>query len=69
MGLDSSMLPALHDMIDMYKKPERQHHPSRAYVRDQKAMRASRADVKEYPNALLSEVDIVKIVELVFVLS
>ncbi|RVW52461.1 18.8 kDa class II heat shock protein [Vitis vinifera] len=56
MGLDSSMLSALHDMIDMYEEPKTQQ-PSRAYVRDHKAMNATQADVKEYPNSYVFLVD------------
>lgn len=53
MGFDSSMLSAVHDMLDMLDEaPEsRPQHPSRAYIRDTQAMRATPADIIEYPDA------------------
>ncbi|XP_027084420.1 17.1 kDa class II heat shock protein-like [Coffea arabica] len=53
MGLDSSMVAAIYDMLDVMddtseSKPQ---HPSRAYIRDTKAMKATPADIIEYPKA------------------
>ncbi|KAL6344762.1 hypothetical protein AAG906_002668 [Vitis piasezkii] len=55
-GFDPSMLMALQDMLDMYEEPVPQA-TSRTYVRDGKAMAATQADVKEYPNAYVFLVD------------
>ncbi|KAJ9702072.1 hypothetical protein PVL29_004018 [Vitis rotundifolia] len=55
-GFDSSMLMALQDMLDMYEEPVR-HATSRSYLRDGKAMAATQADLKEYPNAYVFLVD------------
>ena len=55
-GFDPSMLMALQDMLDMYEEPV-SHATSRTYVRDGKAMAATQADVKEYPNAYVFLVD------------
>lgn len=53
MDLDSTMLSALHGMIDMYEEPAKTAHPSRVYVSDHRAMNATQADVKEYPNSCI----------------
>ncbi|KAH0969804.1 hypothetical protein GBA52_028400 [Prunus armeniaca] len=51
----------LEDMLDLAEqepeKPRNNNHPSRAYVRDAKAMAATPADVVEYPNAYVFVVD------------
>ncbi|KAL3497447.1 hypothetical protein ACH5RR_040179 [Cinchona calisaya] len=52
MGFDNSMISAIHDMIDMIdESPEKPQHPSRAYIRDAKAMKATPADIIEFPNS------------------
>ncbi|CAA3001726.1 kDa class II heat shock [Olea europaea subsp. europaea] len=58
-GIDSALLSTLQDMMDFgedHEKPT-QNNPSRAYVRDTKAMAATPADVKEYPNSYVFIVD------------
>ncbi|XP_031094048.1 18.8 kDa class II heat shock protein [Ipomoea triloba] len=62
MGLESQLLSTLQDMLDFaddHEKPAGSHHnnPSRAYVLDAKAMAATPADVKEYPNSYVFIVD------------
>ncbi|MCD7450709.1 18.8 kDa class II heat shock protein [Datura stramonium] len=59
LGFDPSMIGALHDMFDFMDETAEQkpQHPSRAYIRDSKAMRATPADVIEYPNAYQFLVD------------
>ncbi|XP_022982419.1 17.1 kDa class II heat shock protein-like [Cucurbita maxima] len=59
MGLDPIFLNALHDLLDFTDEPgQSTHHgPSRAYVRDAKAMAATPADVVEYPNAYQFSID------------
>ncbi|XP_059274841.1 17.1 kDa class II heat shock protein-like [Lycium ferocissimum] len=59
LGFDPSMIGALHDMFDIIDDTTEQkpQHPSRAYIRDTKAMRATPADVMEYPNAYQFLVD------------
>lgn len=58
-GIDSRLLSTLQDMLDFaddHEKPT-QNNPTRAYVRDAKAMAATPADVKEYPNCYIFIVD------------
>ncbi|XP_060208561.1 18.8 kDa class II heat shock protein-like [Lycium barbarum] len=58
-GFDSRLLSTLQDMLDFpddHEKPT-QNNPTRAYVRDTKAMAATPADVKEYPNSYVFIVD------------
>ncbi|XP_019153909.1 PREDICTED: 18.8 kDa class II heat shock protein [Ipomoea nil] len=55
-GLEPQLLSTIQDMLDFaddHDKPAgpHQNNPSRAYVRDAKAMAATPADVKEYPNS------------------
>ncbi|CAK9171018.1 unnamed protein product [Ilex paraguariensis] len=56
-GFDASMIAAIHDMLDFatddtgFERDQRPYQPSRAYVRDNKAMRNTPADVVEYTNA------------------
>lgn len=57
LGLDESMLLAIHDMLELPEEAGKPHPPSRAYVRDNKAMRATPADIIEYPNAYQFVVD------------
>ncbi|KAL2471958.1 17.6 kDa class II heat shock protein [Abeliophyllum distichum] len=57
MGFDAPMLAALHDMLDFVDDAEKPQHPSRAYIRDTKAMKATPADIIEYPNAYQFVVD------------
>ncbi|OIS96273.1 PREDICTED: 18.8 kDa class II heat shock protein-like [Nicotiana attenuata] len=58
-GIDFRLLSTLQDMLDFaddHEKPT-QNNPTRAYVRDAKAMAATPADVKEYPNCYIFIVD------------
>ncbi|KAL2489605.1 17.6 kDa class II heat shock protein [Forsythia ovata] len=57
MGFDAPMLVALHDMLDFVDDAEKPQHPSRAYIRDTKAMKATPVDIIEYPNAYQFVVD------------
>ena len=59
MGLDPTLVDSvLHDFLDFTDESGQTHHaPSRAYVRDAKAMAATPADVKEHPNAYVFVVD------------
>ncbi|XP_057959102.1 18.8 kDa class II heat shock protein-like [Malania oleifera] len=65
MGFDAGIIFALQDMLDFEIAEEsggldqspRRHTPSRAYVRDAKAMAATPADVKEYPESYVYVVD------------
>lgn len=58
MGLDATMLAAIHDMLEFSEEtPEKPHPPSRAFFRDKKAMRATEADILEYPNSYVFVVD------------
>ncbi|PON95971.1 Small heat shock protein HSP [Trema orientale] len=59
-GLEPSLVEyTLHDLLDITEETTGQTHhaPSRAYVRDAKAMAATPADVKEHPNAYVFVVD------------
>ena len=59
MGLDTSMIAAIHDMLEFSEEStERPHPPSRAFVRDNKAMKATTADILQYPNAYVFIVDL-----------
>ncbi|XP_009609358.1 18.8 kDa class II heat shock protein-like [Nicotiana tomentosiformis] len=58
-GIDSRLLSTLQDMLDFaddHEKPT-QNNPTRTYVRDAKAMAATPADVKEYPNCYIFIID------------
>ncbi|XP_038897782.1 17.3 kDa class II heat shock protein-like [Benincasa hispida] len=59
MGFDPIFLNALHDLLDFTDEPGQcsHHAPSRAYVRDAKAMAATPADVVEYPNSYQFTID------------
>lgn len=57
MGFDNTLLSTLQDMLDFSEEAEKSHTPSRAYVRDAKAMAATPADIKEYPNSYVFVVD------------
>ncbi|XP_022729975.1 17.3 kDa class II heat shock protein-like [Durio zibethinus] len=58
MGLDSPFLQTLHYMMDLPDDTEKTPNaPSRAYVRDAKAMAATPADIKEYPKSYVFIVD------------
>ncbi|KAK6912851.1 Alpha crystallin/Hsp20 domain [Dillenia turbinata] len=57
MGLDTAILSTLHDLLDFAEDGDRPHTPSRAYVRDAKAMAKTPADVKEYPNSYQFVID------------
>ncbi|KAH9805156.1 SHSP domain-containing protein [Citrus sinensis] len=55
MGIDQSIINHLHEILDFTDEaePDRSHHaPSRAFVREKRAMAATPADIKEYPNSL-----------------
>ena len=57
-GFDPTLIDTLHEVVEFSDEPDKSHHaPSRAYVRDAKAMSATPADVKEYPNAFSFVID------------
>ncbi|GJS86245.1 17.9 kDa class II heat shock protein-like protein [Tanacetum coccineum] len=57
-GLDSPLfLHNLHHILDEHNNKSANSKPTRAYVRDARAMAATPADVKEYPNAYVFIVD------------
>ncbi|KAL7001820.1 hypothetical protein U1Q18_002968 [Sarracenia purpurea var. burkii] len=55
-GLDASMIAAIHEMLD-FEETDRPRQPSRTFVRDNKAIRATTADIMEFPNAFVFIVD------------
>ncbi|XP_015884424.3 17.6 kDa class II heat shock protein [Ziziphus jujuba] len=60
MGFNSPLFSILEDMLDFPEEPDNKssrNNPSRAYVRDAKAMAATPADVVEYPNSYVFVVD------------
>lgn len=59
MGLESPLVHALHHMMEMSDETQEKTHnaPTRSYVRDAKAMAATPADVKEYPNSYVFVID------------
>ncbi|KAL2545077.1 17.6 kDa class II heat shock protein [Forsythia ovata] len=59
LGFDTPILHAVHDMLDGAGKEsdKTMTAPTRTYVRDAKAMAATPADVKEYPNSYVFLVD------------
>ncbi|KAK4412659.1 class II heat shock protein [Sesamum alatum] len=59
LGFDTSLLSTLQDMLDLAEDHEKptQNNPSKAYIRDAKAMAATPADVKEYPSSYVFIVD------------
>ncbi|KAI3468086.1 hypothetical protein Pfo_024749 [Paulownia fortunei] len=58
-GIDTGLLSTLQDMLDFTEDHEKptQNNPSKAYIRDAKAMAATPADVKEYPSSYVFIVD------------
>ncbi|KAL5559492.1 hypothetical protein UlMin_035703 [Ulmus minor] len=57
-GLDSPIFSTLQHMMDLAEDADKASNaPSRTYVRDAKAMAATPADVKEYPNSYVFIVD------------
>ncbi|MFQ6642788.1 hypothetical protein Gotur_017339 [Gossypium turneri] len=51
-GFNSPLITILEDMLDIPEEQEKsKNNPSRAYVRDAKAMAATPADVMEYPTS------------------
>ncbi|XP_030448266.1 17.1 kDa class II heat shock protein-like [Syzygium oleosum] len=59
MGFDTTVLDTLHELLDLSDEADaKSHHaPSRAFLRDRKAMAATPADVKEYPNSYVFVLD------------
>ena len=60
MGLESPLFHTLHHMMDMSEErvgEKTQNAPTQTYVRDAKAIAATPADVKEYPNSYVFVVD------------
>ncbi|TKY58024.1 17.9 kDa class II heat shock protein [Spatholobus suberectus] len=60
MGLESPLFHTLHHMMDLSDDAagdKAYNAPTRSYVRDAKAMAATPADVKEYPNSYVFEID------------
>lgn len=59
MGFDPAVVDTLHELLDFTDETDKSSHhaPSRAYVRDAKAMTATPADVKEYPDSYVFVVD------------
>ncbi|KAK3037262.1 hypothetical protein RJ639_029674 [Escallonia herrerae] len=56
MGFDSPLFHAVHHPVDDNDKSTT-NAPTQAYVRDAKAMAATPADVKEYPNSYVFIID------------
>lgn len=52
-----SALQDLMDSTDVHEKPSQNNNPSKAYIRDTKAMAATAADVREDPNSYVFIVD------------
>ena len=58
MDLDSPFFNTLHRIMDLTEDAEKNlNAPTRTYVRDAKAMAATPADVKEYPNSYVFVID------------
>ncbi|XP_040997045.1 17.3 kDa class II heat shock protein-like [Juglans microcarpa x Juglans regia] len=59
MGLDPTIMDTLHELLDFPEESDKSSHhaPSRAYVRDAKAMSATPADVKDYPESYVFVID------------
>ncbi|XP_023535605.1 17.9 kDa class II heat shock protein-like [Cucurbita pepo subsp. pepo] len=58
MGLDSPLFSTLQQVMDFADDADKSFSaPTRTYVRDAKAMAATPADVKEYPNSYVFVVD------------
>jgi HSP20 family protein len=57
-GLDSPLFSTLQHMMDLAEDGDKSSHaPTISYVRDAKAMAATPADVKEYPDAYVFIID------------
>ncbi|KAL6534043.1 hypothetical protein OROHE_013876 [Orobanche hederae] len=59
MGLDNAMISVIHDMLEFIDPDttDKSHHPSRAFLRDTKAMKSTPADIIESPNSYILMVD------------
>ncbi|KAL8063152.1 hypothetical protein ABFX02_01G009500 [Erythranthe guttata] len=57
LGLDNTMISAIHDMLEFIDDTEKPQHPSRTFIRDNKAMKSTPADVIELPNSYNFVVD------------
>lgn len=59
MDFDLAVVDALHELLDFTDESDKSSHhaPSRAYVRDAKAMAATPVDMKEYPDAYVFIID------------
>ncbi|KAK2980102.1 hypothetical protein RJ640_019525 [Escallonia rubra] len=57
MGFDSPLFHALHHLVDDNDGKSTANAPTQTYVRDAKAMAATPADVKEYPNSYVFIID------------
>lgn len=59
MGLDSPLFHTIHHMLDSDDSDNSKSvsGPTRSYVRDARAMAATPADVKEYPNSYVFVID------------
>ncbi|KAK7383350.1 hypothetical protein VNO78_29027 [Psophocarpus tetragonolobus] len=60
MGLESPLFHTLQHMMDMSEEgsgDKTYNAPTPSYVRDAKAMAATPADIKEYPNSYVFEID------------
>ncbi|KAL6523964.1 hypothetical protein OROMI_031059 [Orobanche minor] len=59
MGLDNAMISVIHDMLEFIDPDttEKPHHPSRAFLRDTKAMKSTPADIIESPTSYILVVD------------
>ncbi|XP_068642480.1 17.1 kDa class II heat shock protein-like [Aristolochia californica] len=57
-GLEEPLISTLHHIMDFPDELEKTYNaPTKAYVRDAKAMASTPADVKEYPNSYVFVVD------------
>lgn len=60
-GMDPVFVDALHELLDLPDEtPDTKsspHAPSRAYIREKKAMAATPADVLEYPDSYVFVLD------------
>ncbi|KAL6534039.1 hypothetical protein OROHE_013872 [Orobanche hederae] len=59
MGFDAPLIHTLHNMLDSDESDANKSvsAPTRTYVRDARAMAATPADVKEYPNSYVFVID------------
>lgn len=59
MDFDLAVVDTLHELLDFTDESDKSSHhaPSRAYVRDAKAMAATPVDMKEYPDAYVFIID------------